>query len=110
KSSVNFLNRYWTITTSGITDPEYNITASYTNTDIAGTESAIAAGLWTGSLPWQKGNAASSNTLTFTGIEATSAEITGITLAPPTISIDEGATAVICIGDAFDIHVTAEGD
>ena len=110
KSSANYLNRYWTITTNGITNPNYDVTVNYNISDIAGTESAIAAGLWTGSLPWQKDGAASSNSITFRGITATSAEITGITLAPPTISIDEGATATICLGDIFDIHTTADGD
>ena len=110
KSSANYLNRYWTITTGGITDPNYDVTVNYTSSDIAGTESAIAAGLWTGSLPWQKGNAASSNSITFSGITTTTAEITGITLAPPTVTIDEGTTATVCQGDNFDIHTTANGD
>ena len=111
KSSANYLNRYWTITTGGITDPNYDVTVNYTSSDIAGTESAIAAGLWTGSLPWQKGNAASSNSITFSGITTTSAIITGITQAPPTVEINGGnASETICNGTAVTLTAVATGD
>ena len=108
KNTTNFLNRYWTITTSGITITNYDVTVNYLSTDIAGTESAIAAGLWTGSLPWQKGNVASSNTITFSGITANSAEITGITLAPPTVEINGGnASETICNDGTSSVTLTA---
>jgi len=113
KSSTNFLNRYWTVTTSGITDPVYNVTTTYTPTDIAGTESEIAAGLWTGSLPWEKDSPAntSANTITFSGITSTSADITGITLDPPTVEINNGkASETICNGFSITLNTTVTGD
>ena len=107
-NTTNYLNRYWTVNTNGITGPNYDITVDYISSDIAGTESSIAAGLWTGSLPWQKDGAAFSNSITFAGITATSAEITGITLAPPTVEINNGnASETICNDGTSSVTLTA---
>jgi adhesin HecA-like repeat protein len=106
----NYLKRYWEITTSGFTITNYDVTVNYTTDDIAGTESEIAAGLWTGSLPWEKGAAASSNSVTFSGITATSADITGITLDPPTVEIEHGETAEICEGLSINLTTAVSGD
>lgn len=112
-SSTNYLNRYWAITTSGITSPDYDVTVTYAPADIAGTESEIAAGLWTGSLPWGKGGVANSvnNSITFSGITAASADITGITLEPPTVEINNGnASETICNGSSITLNTTVIGD
>lgn len=112
-SSTNYLNRYWAITTSGITSPDYDVTVTYAPADIAGTESEIAAGLWTGSLPWGKGGVANSvnNSITFSGITVASADITGITLEPPTLEINNGnASETICNGSSITLNTTVTGD
>jgi hypothetical protein len=112
-SSTNYLNRYWAITTSGITSPDYDVTVTYAPADIAGTESEIAAGLWTGSLPWGKGGVANSvnNSITFSGITVASADITGITLEPPTVEINNGnASETICNGSSITLNTTVTGD
>jgi hypothetical protein len=48
----NFINRNWTIESSGITSPAYNLTLSYADGDVNGVESSIlpvkyASGTWT---------------------------------------------------------------
>jgi len=113
KSSVNYLNRNWTINTNDITNPVYDVTATYAApTDIAGSETEIAIGNWTGALPWIKGNVVNdvANTVSKTGITATSFVFTGITFDPPTVVIDNGASATICTGTSITLNTTATGD
>ncbi len=45
-SSVNFLNRYWTLTQSGITAFSCVATMQYVPADVAGTETSIWGGKW----------------------------------------------------------------
>ena len=73
KSTTHYLKRTWTINTNGITNPVYNITATYANADVAGMESRIAAGTFSGNLPWIKGNAATTaaNTISVKEIKTT---------------------------------------
>lgn len=111
KSSVNYLNRYWTVTTSGITNPGYDVTATYADADIAGTESEIAMGSYGISLPWVKYadvNAAS-NTVSTTGITNTPFVFTGITSDPPTVSISATGSS-ICIGASTTLTANPVGD
>ena len=49
-SNANYINRTWTITSSGITNPVYSDTLMYSATDVAGTESSIVGGLYSGTL------------------------------------------------------------
>src|SRR5690606_5640467 len=89
RSSTHFLNRYWNVTTNGISNPTYNFTAVYANGDVVGSETEIAMRAWPGSRPWlnySDANAAS-NTITATGVSGTSLIFAGITSDPPTVSI-----------------------
>ena len=112
-SATNYLNRYWTVTTSGITSPVYNVTATYANSDlpVTATESEIAMGSYDGSLPWVKyGNAnTSANTLSATGITATSFTFAGITSDPPTVAASASPTN-ICLGASSNLTATPVGD
>ena len=110
-SSVNYLNRYWTITTSGITTPTYDITATYSNTDVVGSESEIAMGSWSGSLPWQKHGDANStaNTITASGVTGTNIVFTGITSDSPTVTVSADNNT-ICIGSSATLTASATGD
>lgn len=45
-ATTDYLNRYWTVTASGLTAPSYNIALLYTPADVAGTESNIYGGLF----------------------------------------------------------------
>lgn len=48
-SATNYLNRTWTLTSNGITDPVHTDTLTYGASDVAGTESSLVGGLYTGS-------------------------------------------------------------
>ena len=86
----NFLNRYWSVTQSGITSYIASVTATYLTADIVGIETGQAAARYTGSI-WVKYGALGSNTLTassltslgdFTGINNTPV----ITVAPTSLT------------------------
>jgi hypothetical protein len=51
-SAVNYLNRTWTLTSNGITNPVYSDTLQYAAGDVAGTESILYGGLYS-SAAWK---------------------------------------------------------
>ncbi len=77
-STSNYLNRYWTLTANGITDPAYSATFVYDISDVSGTESNIVAGLYNGS-SWASLNPVnpSAHAFSLTGI-ASFGDFTGI--------------------------------
>jgi hypothetical protein len=48
-SATNYLNRTWTLTSNGITDPVHTDTLTYGAPDVAGTEASLVGGLYNGS-------------------------------------------------------------
>lgn len=48
-STTDYLNRYWTLSSSGITEPDYSATFIYDAADVVGNESNIASALYDGS-------------------------------------------------------------
>ncbi len=48
-SSTNYLNRTWTLTSNGITNPVHTDTLTYGASDVVGTEASLVGGLYTGS-------------------------------------------------------------
>jgi hypothetical protein len=109
-NTTNYLNRYWEITTNGITSPVYNVIATYDNADVAGTDAEIAAGSY--SAGWVKYGLANAgaNTLSVTGITSTNFSITGISNDPPTVTIDNISPLPICLGNSVTLLTTATGD
>ncbi len=88
-NSTNYIKRYWNVNTSGISSPVYNVAANYLTSDVAGTESNIAMGLYN-SLPWVKYDPANTavHLLTATGISNPgSVDFTGVPLASPSCSV-----------------------
>jgi len=70
-NSTNFLNRYWTITTTGYTVTDAIVAATYVDADIVGTETNILMGKWNGASPWVTYNSSlnsAANTLTSPGV------------------------------------------
>ena len=108
KSSVNYLNRFWTVTINGITNP-VDVTTAYTVGDIAGTESEIAAGSYVSS--WTKFGVVNTtaHTLSVNGITASNFTITGITSDPPTVTASASPNA-ICLGASSNLTATPVGD
>lgn len=109
-STTNYITRYWAVNTSGITSPVYNVTATYSTSDVSGTEASISMGQYTGSLPWVKYGATntSTHTLTATGLTSATSEFTGIASANPTASITPSSVA-ICNGGSVGLTVTGTG-
>lgn len=45
----DYLNRYWTLTSDGVTDANYNAVFTYSSSDVTGIESGLSGNLWNGS-------------------------------------------------------------
>jgi len=68
-SAGNYINRYWTISRSGITNPVYDIDLFYADGDVAGNKADLWGGRWSGS-SWSPLNSAipAENKLSGTGL------------------------------------------
>ena len=70
-ATVNFISRYWSVTTSGtFTTPTYTFSSVYVDADINGTEASSISNQWNGSV-WSNGGAsvsAATNTLSIGGV------------------------------------------
>jgi len=64
-SSSDYIKRYWTLTASGITSPQYTAVCSYVTGDVVGTESNLTGGLYSSSA-WTALGAVSSHSITAT--------------------------------------------
>ncbi|MBA4408158.1 MAG: hypothetical protein C0397_01890 [Odoribacter sp.] len=107
-NATNFLNRYWAVTTSGITNPVYNVNATYTNTDATGDVTGFIVGSY--STNWSKiiGATFGSNNLTITG--ATQG-ITFTALSEPTITITNVPNpAFVCNNSPITLTSTTTAD
>lgn len=96
---ADYLNRYWSIATSGITTPTYAVTAAtYAPSDVTGTEANLSTGEYTGALPWIKFGVTNTvtHTLTSTGVSNITSAFTGLTTAGPTVT--STANSTVCSG------------
>ncbi len=77
-SATNFINRYWTITQSGISSFSCDVTATYVAGDVAGTEASIYCGAYNGSA-WTQYSATNtgSHQLTATAVTSFPKDFTG---------------------------------
>ena len=97
-SSVDYLNRYWTVTQSGISNFTCDVTAQYLPADITGSEANIYCGKYDAGLGWTLLNQANSvnHTIagtvtgfsTFTGGQQSSMPVKLLTLNSNVISRD----------------------
>ena len=65
-SSTHYLNRYWTFTQSGISGYTYDLTATYADGDITGTEADMSGALYNG-VDWLIVDAMNGGANTFSG-------------------------------------------
>lgn len=66
--AADYINRYWNVSTNGITSATVSGSFTYTDGDINGNEADYTLGLWAGSVWSNAGmNTAASNTLTVAG-------------------------------------------
>ncbi len=107
-NTTEYTTRYWNLNTSGITSPVYNVDAVYTDADVVGTEANISLGKYPGSLPWVRYSATntSTNVISGTGITNTSSAFSGISLTPPTVTINPGTS--VCNGTTLATSVTRD--
>lgn len=110
KNTANYLNRYWTVQTSGVTG-SWDFSATYSDGDVVADEAKIDLGTYIGSV-WTKGNPANTgaNTISITGITASSLQISGISDALPVITFVNGDNQTICFGNSLTLHTTVTGD
>ena len=108
-SSTNYLNRYWTVTSTGIGSFSCNVTGTYTPADIVGTEGGQITAKYNGSLPWVKYSLLASNTLTANNVTSFS-DFTGITSALPTVSIAANPASTVCQNASLSLTANPTGD
>jgi hypothetical protein len=106
-NTTNYLNRYWTITTPGITNPVYNINATYSNTDVTGNVTGFIIGSYASN--WAKIASATfgANNLTINGVTQ---DLTFTALSEPTISITYVGPVVICSGSQISLTSSSTAD
>ncbi len=96
---TDYLNRYWHVATSGITN--YSVTsANYVSPgDVVGTESNIHAGQWTGTIPWIMGATESGSSLSFGTISRSVTELSGLSAPVPSFTVSPGAAVCAGVGN-----------
>ena len=104
-NTTDYIKRYWSIGTFGVTGLSYNASATYVPSDVVGAEANISAGEYV-SLPWIKGGPANTatHTLSYAGVTDDIANFSGISTAGPAITLTPGAA--ICIGAVTPLLVT----
>jgi len=75
-SSTDYINRYWTVTSSGISSFSCNASFVYVGADVAGTEGNLYCGSWGGS-SWTLLNAVNTGTKTLSGSVSSFSDFTG---------------------------------
>ena len=107
----NYLNRYWSVATTGITAPTYSVSAVYVPADVVGTEANISTGKYIGALPWVKYSVTNvaTHTLSALAVTSTTGAFTGISTAGPTVT--STASTTNCSGSPLALTaVTSTGD
>jgi len=108
-STTDFLNRFWSVTSSGITAFSCNLAGTYTNADISGTEGDQVTGKFSGALPWTKYATLASNTLSANGLTSFS-DFTGIKAAVPIVTISANPAFSVCLNTPVTLTANPVGD
>lgn len=107
-NEINYLKRYWTINTSGISNLNYNLEAHYVDGDVAGNEASFIVGSFNGSKWANRGNPdIGANTITISGITDNSSSFAALSI--PTVGITPSSTT-ICEGASVTLLSNASGD
>jgi hypothetical protein len=110
EATVNYITRYWAISSSGITSPTYAFSGTYTAADIVGTEATSIAGRWNGTT-WITGSAIGSNTVSLSGqttLTATNHVSAGAPLIRAEMNVKQAAVAYVT-GSTYNFGSAAGG-
>lgn len=108
---ANYLNRYWSVSPSGISNAVYSVSAVYVPADVIGSDSSVFMYRYSGALPWVKYAAAntSSKTLTAAGLTViTASDYSGFAAGNISVSIQGGGVA-LCSGDSVSVTALPSG-
>jgi len=113
-SATNYLNRYWAVTTSGITSPSYTVTgATYAVSDVTGTENQMSTAAYNGTaISVLAGSSVNTgtHTLSATGaLTSTYEEITGAYGLVASVIITSSSPSSICNGGSEVLNADAIG-
>jgi len=109
QSITDYLTRFWTVTSSGITAFSATVTAEFPSADVVGAVGNMVTGKWNGALPWQQFGAVTANTITAAGVTSFS-DFSGISAAPPTVTISANPSLTVCQNDALTLTANPLGD
>ncbi|MCW0485000.1 beta strand repeat-containing protein, partial [Gaoshiqia sediminis] len=107
KNTTNYLNRHWTVTTSGITDPNYDLTAKYLVGDVVGgNEAGLIEGTYNGSVWTNNGSVDDTNHLiTISGLNSNLTSLSAFEAPTATLS----GAQTICPGTSADLSIALTG-
>lgn len=107
----HYLNRYWHTESNDITGATFDVTATYVQSDVVGTETDVAHGTWSGALPWLREAVVddANNELSYAGVSSLE-EYSGIRLTSPIIDSISGDTIKCEMGDSVSLMVHVSGD
>ncbi|KAF0199534.1 MAG: hypothetical protein FD170_3914, partial [Bacteroidetes bacterium] len=108
-SPTDFLTRYWSATSSGISAFNATVTGTFVAADVTGVVGNMLTGKWDGALPWQKFGAVTATTITAAGVTSFS-DFTGITAAPPTVTITANPSLTVCQNGPLTLTANPVGD
>jgi len=92
-SASEYISRYWSLSSSGITSPVYNASFNYLNADIVGTEASIYSAQYNGSTrSLYSVVTAASNLVNVTGL-STFYDYTGVDGTSPGVALTSGVPA-----------------
>ena len=113
-NTTDFINRYWSVSLSGITSPTTSVTAAtYVVGDVVGTEANIAMGQYPGATPWIRTTTTNAVTHTLTTAPSTftnaASDFSGISVAAdgPTVTL---ASATVPCGSVHTFTAVATRD
>lgn len=114
-SSANNMSRYWKVNQSGITGAIATISATYTPSDVTGTEGDISSAQLNGTFnkasnPWKKYTALSGNTLMATGATLTAGQVSAFTgIKGAVLSAVISGYGSFCLNDVPILTATPTG-
>ena len=113
-STTNYLNRYWSVSSSGISAFSASFIATYVTADIAGSQAYQCFAQYTGSKPWIKYATLSITNLIGTAswpdLTSISGDFTGITVLSPTVSISANPGFSVGQNDPLSLTANPIGD